>query len=316
MKIITIGDNNIDTYNTSGVSYPGGNCPNVAAYAAMNGSESYYMGVVGKDLFGDLLIDGLSKVGVNVNYIRREDGLTSRDIVVSKDGERIFTAYDRSIIDKYPISLSPQELDFVASCDIVHSSIYSVFDQGEFERICKLGLFVSYDFSVEWQSGVTQVQDANYDQVVGFIRGDIVETICPLIDFAFFSCGEISLEDTRSLLIRAISLGCKLAIGTRGTAGSICYDGKTFYSQNAYVAPVVDTLGAGDSFISRFLISYIEKLRFFDTCKSELNGPLAEHDERDYSSKLLQLSLAEAAIFALRSCSLEGAFGQGKKLLM
>lgn len=60
-KLIAIGDNNIDTYAASGVSYPGGNCPNVAAYAAINGYPSAYIGVAGLDSFGTCWPAGLPK---------------------------------------------------------------------------------------------------------------------------------------------------------------------------------------------------------------------------------------------------------------
>lgn len=122
-KLIAIGDNNIDTYAASGVSYPGGNCPNVAAYAAINGYPSAYIGVAGLDSFGDLLAGGLAETGVDVSHLRRERGITSRDVIVSREGDRTFTQYDRSIIDAFPLCFDEGELDYIRSFDLIHTSI-------------------------------------------------------------------------------------------------------------------------------------------------------------------------------------------------
>ena len=45
---------------------------------------------------------------------------------------------------------------------------------------------------------------------------------------------------------------------TRGEAGSIAYDGKEFYTYGIVPVDVVDTMGAGDSFIAGFLYAICE----------------------------------------------------------
>jgi len=314
MHLITIGDNNVDTY-ASGYSYPGGNCPNVAAYAAMNGWNATYIGVLGNDDFGDLETRGLKGAGVNTSLIRRENGLTSRDVIVSDNGDRVFTCYDRSIIDAHPICFSEEELAVLKQADLLHSSVYSVFGPGEFDRLCALDVPVSYDFSVEWRSGVTQVADSDFDSVMGCLKENTMENICPKIDYAFFSCGDITVEETKAVLQKAVSLGCKLAVGTRGMEGSWLYDGQEFYHQQAYPAQVVDTLGAGDSFITRFLLSYTEKTKWLEETLRAVNHSIAKENLGDYLHKSITAALADAALFASRTCSMEGAFGFGEKLI-
>ena len=46
----------------------------------------------------------------------------------------------------------------------------------------------------------------------------------------------------------------------RGARGSLAYDGRRYYTQAAIECPVVDTLGAGDSYIAGFLYSYLQGL--------------------------------------------------------
>ena len=232
-KLIAIGDNNIDTYAASGVSYPGGNCPNVAAYAAINGYPSAYIGVAGLDSFGDLLAGGLAETGVDVSHLRRERGITSRDVIVSREGDRTFTQYDRSIIDAFPLCFDEGELDYIRSFDLIHTSIYSTFAPGAFDLLCGLGVPVSYDFSVEWQQEFTDQSGEEYLQELTPLPPDFLESVCKKVDYAFFSCSNVSEEETEALLRRAVGFGCRLAVGTRGMHGSFCFDGHGFYRQDA-----------------------------------------------------------------------------------
>lgn len=315
MKILTIGDNNIDTY-ASGMSYSGGNCPNVAAYAALNGWASAYIGVVGKDNFGNLSIEGLKAVGVDTSHMRREEGRTSRDVIVLKNGDRVFTQYDRSIIDAFPLKIREDEIPFAKSFDLIHTSIYSTFAEEAFEELCSLGVPVSYDFSVEWESSHMENSSDEYLAELKPVAADFLEKTCARIDYGFFSCSHLSDSDTRKLLARVSGYGLKLAVATRGMHGSWCYDGKQYYHQQAYPVPVVDTLGAGDSFITKFLLSYMEGMHWFRACLSHLPADTCSAKTfADYQGKLISLSMSQAALFASRSCQLEGAFGHGKKLV-
>ena len=54
--------------------------------------------------------------------------------------------------------------------------------------------------------------------------------------------------------------GCRLAVTTIGSRGAIVYNGRKYYRKLPYnfEAPVADTTGAGDSWITAFISSYIE----------------------------------------------------------
>jgi sugar/nucleoside kinase (ribokinase family) len=85
------------------------------------------------------------------------------------------------------------------------------------------------------------------------------------------------------------ALGSRLSVATMGAEGALLYDGKSFYKQKPKLIDAVDTLGAGDSFLTAFLLHYLQ---------NEQDG--------------LEVSLAKAAEFAASSCLVEGAFGHGK----
>ncbi len=296
-KLIGIGDNNIDTYKTSGISYAGGNCVNVAVYASLNGYPSGYIGVVGPDELGRHELDSLKALQVDVSHARVCDGVTSGDIVVVEGGDRIFTCYDRTIIDGYPLAFDAGDLSYINGFDVIHSSIYSVFVPGEFEKLCGLGKIVSYDFSIEWDDAC-------------------LKKMCPLVQYSFLSCSHISEKRTIEALKNAVDYGSAVAVGTRGLDGSLLYDGAQLYRQRAYETSVVDTLGAGDSFIARFLLTYLEGIKLLERCRQGIAGiGYAENDLAHYLERLSNASLSQAALFAAWSCQKEGAFGGGKQLI-
>ena len=72
------------------------------------------------------------------------------------------------------------------------------------------------------------------------------------MDYAFFS-HDGSDEAVRAYLQTVLAKGPSLAVATRGERGSVAFDGTRFYEYGIVPCTVVDTMGAGDSFIAGFL---------------------------------------------------------------
>jgi fructoselysine 6-kinase len=297
IKVVCVGDNNVDIYNNMNLVYPGGNSVNVAAYAKLNGADSAYIGVVGNDRFGSLQLNSLKALGVDVSRCRVRDGLTSKSSVNIINGDRIFQEYDNSIHIANPIILDNDDICFIKTYDLIHSSIYTIFDDSALKLLSNTGKPLSFDFSVEWDD-------------------EYLKAKCKFVNFAFLSCSHISEKETKEYLRKACEYGAALAVGTRGLEGSILYNGKSYFHQNAYRTEVVDTLGAGDSFITRFLLSYMEGQKFKNECIARFQGKKYTcEDVEDYEDKLIELSLAQGAMFAAKTCQFEGAFGFGASYL-
>lgn len=80
-----------DKFITNG----GGKGANQATAAALLGGNVKMCGVVGKDSFGEILTDNLRKAGINTNFIRREEGVsTGIAVIVITNGN------NRIILDK------------------------------------------------------------------------------------------------------------------------------------------------------------------------------------------------------------------------
>ena len=63
MKIACVGDNCVDYYDNTGEVFPGGNPVNVAVYVRRMGGQSAYLGAVGTDAYGGLILQALEEKG-------------------------------------------------------------------------------------------------------------------------------------------------------------------------------------------------------------------------------------------------------------
>ena len=108
----------------------------------------------------------------------------------------------------------------------------------------------------------------------------------------FYESG--SEEKSVEILKRAVKMGSSFAIGTRGEKGVILlYNDKIYYQEAENINPK-DTLGAGDAFITGFLLELL-KTKF---CFSD-----------SIIKKCLEIGVKNAAKY----CKVYGAFGKGKK---
>jgi len=121
-------DENVNLKDVSGfLKRPGGAPANVAACAAKLGIESYFIGKLGEDAFGDFLVDTMNEVGINTKYIcRTKEANTGLAFVsLGKDGNREFSFYRKPSAD---MLLSENE-------------IYSSwFEKGDILQFCSVDL--------------------------------------------------------------------------------------------------------------------------------------------------------------------------------
>src|SRR6266487_1275074 len=90
MRIVGIGDNVVDRYVSLGQMFPGGNALNVAVFARRAGAQTAYIGAVGTDTAGRLILQALQEEGVDVSHVRVVDGPTATADVALVDGDRQF----------------------------------------------------------------------------------------------------------------------------------------------------------------------------------------------------------------------------------
>ncbi|MFC4638852.1 PfkB family carbohydrate kinase [Deinococcus hohokamensis] len=233
-RLLGIGDNTVDVYLSQGTMYPGGNTVNVAALSTRLGHPASYVGCVGNDEAGALILQALRAEGVDVTRCRQVPGLTSWSGIEHRDGDRAFVGSDAGVQGEW--TLTDDDLAFVATHDVVHSSIYSRLDD-DLPRIREAARVLSYDFSSEWTE-------------------PLLARVAPLLDVAFLSAGEGNTEDAWALAHHVAAHGARVVVITRGAQGSLALSGHTRSLQPTVPTQVVDTLGAGDALITAFLHSW------------------------------------------------------------
>lgn len=278
VNVLGFGDNVVDKYEHLKTMYPGGNTVNFAVYAKMFGAQrAAYMGIFGDDKEAEHVITSMQEEGIELMKCRQvvgENGCARATVI---DNDRVFLGSNEGgIRGEMLFALDRFDMEYVKQFDLVHSGNYC-FTERQLPKIKAAGVPISFDFSDDSTK-------------------EYYEQIAPLVDYAFMSCSEMSEEEVKDHLKMVVGLGPKFACASRGADGCIAYDGTELYHQSAKpVENIVDTMGAGDSLLTSFLVGYIEKV------KDGKEGPDA-----------IRECLDNAAGFASKICGVAGAWGHGK----
>ncbi len=231
IRIVGVGDNCIDYYEQTNEAYPGGNPVNVAVYFKRLGGESSYVGAVGTDEYGNLLIQSLKEKKVDTSHVHVVEGDTAVTHVNMVDGERVLGDYDEGVMESFV--LNQDDFLYIATHDLVVSALWGRVEK-EFSHFKKMGLRTAFDFATQ-------------------LEGEVVDAAIQSTDYAFFSVEDLSEDQIREFMKKMFLYGPELVIVTMGENGSMVYDGNKFYRFRIIACDVVDTLGAGDSYIAGFL---------------------------------------------------------------
>jgi fructoselysine 6-kinase len=230
--IATVGDNCIDRYLPPiGRSAVGGNAVNVAVHLAQMGHRVGYFGAVGEDAPGLRIVRCLQAKGIDVGHLRVVAGQETAytDIGVDAAGDRIMLFEAFGACREY--RPSPGECDLLRAMRHVHLGWLA--DGGALKRLLvAAGVGVSQDLSVN-------------------AHGHPVDFGAAELSLAFASAP--SREAARAVIVRCLAEGAKAAVVTCGPLGSMASDGREIVEAEVRPVGVVDTLGAGDTFIAACL---------------------------------------------------------------
>jgi fructoselysine 6-kinase len=264
VRIIGVGDNTVDTYVHQGIMFPGGNSVNVPVLAKRYGADTSYIGCLGNDFRGRHILKALDEEGVDVSHVKMMDGPNAWCEVFLVDNDRVFGKSTKGV--SIDLVLTEDDYHFIEQHQLTHTSIYSRIET-QLPTVSKRSSLTSFDFSSSWTK-------------------EYLEKNLSWVDLAFLSYPSNLTENVEDFMKWVFSLGPQLVVVTLGKRGSKAYDGETMYSQGIVETKVVDTLGAGDAFIARFLVEYLQGQSIRD-------------------------ALAKAAISGAETCSYFGAFGHG-----
>ncbi len=264
-RILAVGDNVVDLYPQQGVMYPGGNAVNVAVHARRLGAEAAYFGVLGDDHAGDVVLDALRSEDVDTTFTRIAPGPNAFAVVEVVEGNRVFAHGD---VGMSVFTMTGADLDAVSGYDIVHTGECSHLES-QLDSLARVARRLSFDFSERpW---------------------DYVQQYAPFAAVATWSAPSGDLVEGRRLVETLRELGPQTAIVTLGAAGAVVLEEQLTY-RPAPTGQIVDTLGAGDAFIARFLVGL---------GRNEAMGEL----------------LTAATAYATANCADFGAFGHATSMI-
>ena len=228
--LIAVGDNCLDVYLTKNQMAVGGNALNVAVQWRALGMDARYLGMVGRDPEGDLILDGVSRAGLNADDIERTPGQTAVTLIHGHNGDRRFLHEDLGVGLNYQPDLP--RLIALDSAAWVHLGTNANPDL--IRHLLRRNIRFSVDVSTA------------HDQV-------------PLdgVPLVFASGPEDTATAIEPLMAQFRAKGALSTIITCGMRGAFYDDGHTIHRVHARQVKVVDTCGAGDSFIASFIVEHM-----------------------------------------------------------
>jgi ribokinase len=245
-------------------SFPGGSAANTVYGLARLGISTGFVGAVGKDDDGQVLLGGFQEVGVDTSHIRAKpgaktgqalcfsDGLGKRSIYVMPGANSLVTAGDI-------------ELAYINQARMLHLSSFA--DDSQFQLL--LGLMDTLGLAVSLSFSPGEIYAA---------RG--LATLAPILgrtSVLFINEKEMQRltgADFEAGAENCLGMGCEVVVvtlggGSRGEAPDRERAGATSYIREAaggyYVktkgqnkTPVVGTTGAGDAFAAGFLYGLLK----------------------------------------------------------
>lgn len=231
-QLIAVGDNCLDAYLTKGFVTVGGNALNVAVQWRRRGLNARYFGALGPDAEADIMLAAIREAGLDGSDIEIRPGASAVTLLVDDAGERRFLLESLGVGEAY--IPSAERYEALRQADWVHLGTNS--NQELVRRLVADGVPFSIDVS-------TRHFDLSLDGV-------------PLV----FASGPDRPDDpVEPLIAHFAQAGARRAVITCGKRGSFYAEANTVVMAGSMPVPVVDTCGAGDSFIATFIMS-----RFFE----------------------------------------------------
>lgn len=258
----------------SWTSYPGGAPANVASALVKLGTKSGFIGCVGEDAPGKALVDVLQNVGVDVTGVQRHPTAPTRQVYVVRSlaGDRHFAGFgDRDTTEFADTRLQASELPI------------KLLEQANFLVLGTLELAypdcreaIARALEIAKQHDVKIAIDVNWRPVFWpqpEQANQIIEDFLKQADFIKLSDEEAQwlFNTTNPHAIADRFDRCQGVLITAGEKGCAYFLAENQGNLPAFSVDVVDTTGAGDSFVAGFVHQLcqqgIESLADPDTAK-------------------------------------------------
>lgn len=215
------------------------------------GSKVGFIGKVGKDHFGEFVLQSLNSKGVDTSLIKQSKALQTGATVVLNFGE------DRAMVT-YPgamkhLSIQDIQTEQLAQAQHLHFSSFFLQSgiqqevQQLFQQAKNLGLTTSFD--TQWDP--SEKWDLKLSAILPF-----VDVFLPNETELLHLTGKNELTEA----IDSVKEFSNTLVVKRGNRGSVSWSkGKLLYQEPFLNRDMVDAIGAGDSFNAGFIHKFIQK---------------------------------------------------------
>lgn len=227
---------------------PGGKGANQGVAIAKLNNNITFLGKVGNDIFGEELLKSMEEWGVNVEHIEISDASTGIAVInVDREGNNNIVVIPGANYDVDKEYLE-RHLKAFKESDIILFQLEIPLDT------VKKGLKISKNLGK-----ITILNPAPAKE----LDNEIIKNVDILIpnEYELERISKIPVKDENSMLEAAeflLKKGVKEIVVTLGDKGVLHVNSKGHKFYDAYRVNVVDTTGAGDSFIGGFTSSYLE----------------------------------------------------------
>lgn len=221
-----------------------------ASNISLLGSRVAFVGKVGRDLFGDFLLQSLETKAVDTRYIMRDESqATGATVAFNLEQERAAVTYQGAMtgltIGDIPVGLLAQSR---------HLHLSSVFLQpglrhdlpGLFRQARDMGLTTSFD--PQWDP--QDEWDLDLDAILPY-----VDVFLPNESELLRLTGAASVGEATECLLR---FSCISVVKQGREGATVCYRGKKLFRRSFLNETVVDAIGAGDSFAAGFIHEFLK----------------------------------------------------------
>lgn len=226
------------------------------------GAKVGYIGKIGNDIFGNLIIESLKKKKVNTELIIVDEKLkTGATVVLNFDEDRAMITHGGAMEH---LVLNDINKDILAKAKHLHVS--SVFLQPQLKKnIVEI-------FRLAKEIGITTSFDPQWDPNEKWDL-DLIKLL-PLVDVFVPNEEEIknlTKEESVEKAIESLSNFANTIVVKRGRKGSISWYNNKLNEMSAFLnKDVVDAIGAGDSFDAGYILKFI-KGKSTEVCQNFAN---------------------------------------------
>jgi len=238
MRVAAMGDNCIDVYERIGKKYPTGNVVDTGVNLGKLGISVSIISTTGNDENGSWMIEALKAEGLDVSHLKTGNGATAITYMDMDGNDRVHGDYVEGVLEH--IVFDDEDIEFAVSHDLVHTALWGKAEN-VLPAIAEKGTPISFDYADR-------------------LDHPLVKDTLPYVTYGFYSYHQgrdCMIED---FLKDKVTRGMKVAVATFGEAGSLAWDGSQFYECGIIDAAVVNTVGAGDSYIAGFLYGILNEL--------------------------------------------------------